>query len=210
MSRLPPFFSIIIPTYGRPSQLADCLTSLLALDYPRDRFEVLVVDDGGATPLDPVIAQFQTALDVSLLRQPNAGPSLARNMGAAHARGEFIAFTDDDCLVEPGWLRGLSHILVEAPECMVGGLTVNAAPGICATTSQLIVDLVYRHYNSDPEHARFIASNNMTMALREFRDVGGFDPTFRHAEDRELCDRWRHNGKRIVYATAARVRHVHR
>jgi glycosyltransferase involved in cell wall biosynthesis len=208
LSRLPPSFSIIVPTYGRPIQLADCLTSLSALDYPRDRFEVLVVDDGGTEPLDSVIAPFETALDVSLLRQPNAGPGPARNMGAAHARNEFLAFTDDDCLVEPGWLRELAHILVEAPECMAGGLTVNAAPGICATTSQLIVDVVYRHYNSDPEHARFIASNNMAMALREFRDAGGFDPSFRHAEDRDLCDRWRHDGKRIVYSMAARVRHA--
>ena len=128
-------------------------------------------------------------------------------MGAAHARGEFLAFTDDDCLVEPEWLRIGPHP-VGGPECTGRRSTVNAAPGICATTSQLIVDVVYRHYNSDPEHARFIASNNMTMALREFRDVGGFDPSFRHAEDRELCDRWREQGRRIVYARAARVSHA--
>jgi len=203
-----PTFTIVIPTYGRPRQLADCLRSLSALDYPHDRFEVLVVDDGGDTPLGSVIAPFETELDVSLIRQPNAGPSTARNTGAERARGEFLAFTDDDCQVEPDWLSALERVLVESPECMVGGRTINASPGICSTTSQLIVDVVYRHYNADPEHASFVASNNMALPVREFREVDGFDPTFRYAEDRDLCDRWRHRGKGIVYSAAARVRHV--
>jgi len=198
----------VVPTCERPGQLADCLKSLSALDYPRERFEVLVVDDGGETPLDAVIAPFETELDVSLIRQDNAGPGTARNTGAERARGEFLAFTDDDCRVEPGWLRALAGVLVGAPECMVGGLTLNAAPGIYSTTSQLIVDVVYRHYNSDPERAGFLASNNMVLPARGFREVGGFDPSFRSAEDRDLCDRWRHHGKRIVYTNAARVQHV--
>ena len=90
---------------------------------------------------------------------------------------------------------------------MVGGHTVNAAPQLCSTTSQLIVDVVYRHYNADPAQARFVASNNLALSTAGFREIGGFDPTYRTAEDRDLCDRWLHRGQRIVYTAAARVHH---
>ena len=204
-----PSFSIIIPTYRRPVQLRECLGALAALDYPRERFEVVVVDDGGDTPLDPVIEPYRRTLDLALVRQPNGGPAAARNAGVARAGGEFLAFTDDDCRVEPEWLRAMGRVLSDDAGCMVGGLTVNAADGIYPTMSQLIVDVVYRHYNADPDHARFIASNNMALSASGFREVGGFDAGFRASEDRELCDRWRHRGRRIVYAAAARVRHAH-
>jgi GT2 family glycosyltransferase len=200
--------SIVIPTYGRPHQLADCLWSLTRLDYPRDRLEVLVVDDGSPSALDDVVAPLRPHLALSLIRQQNAGPSVARNAGAERAAGTYLAFTDDDCLPDPGWLRAIAAVWAEAPGCMVGGLTVNGASGLCSATSQLIVDVVYRHYNADPTHARFIASNNMALPARAFREIGGFDPSFRAAEDRDLCDRWLHQGHRIIYAPRALVRHI--
>ncbi|CAN5789357.1 hypothetical protein BH24GEM1_BH24GEM1_21320 [soil metagenome] len=203
-----PSISIVIPTYSRPKQLAVCLQSLSMLDYPRDRLEVIVVDDGGETPLDSVVAPFRSALTLSLLRQPNAGPGAARNAGAERARGEYLAFTDDDCLPEPGWLAEMVRALSQAREGMVGGTTINAAPNLYATTSQLIVDVVYRHYNADPLTARFVASNNMALPARGFREIGGFDPAFRTAEDRDLCDRWLHRGGRIVHVPTARVNHA--
>ena len=167
-----------------------------------------MVDDGGETPVDPVVAPFRSHLTVTLIRQPNAGPAAARNTGAERARGEYLAFTDDDCLPDPDWLMELAQVLSRVPESMVGGTTRNAAPSLYSATSQLIVDVVYRHYNADPLRARFVASNNMALPAREFREIGGFDPDFRTAEDRDLCDRWLHRGNRIIHTPAARVRHV--
>jgi GT2 family glycosyltransferase len=205
-----PSFSIVIPSYSRPAQLAECLRALSGLEYPRDRFEVIVVEDGGDTPLGEVVAPFESNLTLTLVRQANAGPAAARNAGAERARNEFLAFTDDDCLPEPGWLTGLAEALARAPDCMVGGAIVNAATGrLCSATSQLIVDLVYRYYNPDPLRARFLASNNLALPLGGFREIGGFDPTFRTAEDRDLCDRWLHSGRHILYHPDARVRHAH-
>ena len=152
-----PSVSIVIPTYGRPGQLAECLRSIAQLDYPRDRYEVIVVDDGGPSLLDPVVAPFRAQVSLTLIRQRNAGPSAARNAGAERASGEYLAFTDDDCLLDPGWLGALAGVWKESPDCMAGGLTLNAAEGISSATSQLIVDVVYRHYNADPAHARFVA-----------------------------------------------------
>ncbi len=58
MAQRQPFFSIIVPTYNRLRQLSACVQSLTCLDYPRDRFEVIVVDDGSKTPPKAVVAPF--------------------------------------------------------------------------------------------------------------------------------------------------------
>jgi len=204
-----PTFSIVVPTYQRPDLLSKCLQAIARLDYPRDRFEVIVVNDGSDSPLDTVIVPFRPELSISLVEQPNAGPAAARNTGAARAKAEFLAFTDDDCQPEPTWLRELGECLAQAPECMVGGSTVNAETArVCSVTSQLIVEVVYRHYNADPLRARFLAGNNMAVSTSRLREIGGFDAQFRTAEDRELCDRWLNGGRRIIYHPAARIRHT--
>ena len=93
---------------------------------------------------------------------------------------------------------------------MIGGRTLNAIKNNrYSTGSQLILDIVYAYYNSDPSSARFFASNNLAIPAKRFRAVGGFDPTFRISEDRELCDRWRHHGYRMTYAPEAVVYHSH-
>lgn len=205
-----PLFSIIIPTRGRHAQLSACLASLAEQEFPRDDFEVIVVDDGSVPPVDDCVAPFSARLDLKLLAQPNAGPAAARNRGAAAARGRFLAFTDDDCLPDAGWLNALADCFDAAPDALVGGRTVNALAGNAySATSQLIIDVVYEHYNADEGGARFFASNNFAAPAKLFRDAGGFDESFRCSEDRDFCDRWRARGLRLVYAPEAVVRHAH-
>jgi GT2 family glycosyltransferase len=202
-------FSVIIPTRGRPKSLGACLEALSNLDYPRDDFEVIVVDDGSEIPPHDVVASFTDRLDVVLLTQPQAGPAAARNTGVARTKGDFLAFTDDDCAPASDWLRALAARFAEAKDVAVGGRTINALPDDpYATASQLIVDIVYAYYNTDPNRARFVASNNLAVAKDHFHAVGGFDSSFPLAsEDRELCDRWLHHGYRITYAPEVVVQH---
>ena len=208
-----PACSIIIPTYNRPRELASCLESLTRLESPAGGFEVIVVDDGGPEPLDAVVEPFHERLDLRLLRQANAGPGAARNAGTAAARGRFVAFTDDDCWPQPEWLCRLAARLERDPGLLVGGRTLNRlVDNAFATTSQVIIHVVYAFYNADPEDARFFASNNMAISRRLLEEVGGFDTrTFRNvSEDRELCDRWRHLGHRMAYVPEATILHAHR
>jgi GT2 family glycosyltransferase len=204
-------FSVIIPTCDRPEPLSVCLRSLAGQHLPKDRFEVVVVDDGGREPSERVVAVFRESLRISCLRQRNRGPAEARNAGARIAGGRFLAFTDDDCEPEPGWLAALHAVLQEEPRAMTGGRTVNSLPDDpCPRASQFIQDFVYAHYNPDPQLARFFASNNMAMAARDFWAVRGFDAGFRTSEDRDLCDRWHGSGRRMIYVPDAVVRHGHR
>src|SRR5215469_495024 len=175
----PPIFSIVIPTYNRPAQLAVCLQACARLDYPRDRFEVIVVDDGGTTPLDAVVARFHGMLTIKLLRHENAGPAAARNRGVSEARGEFLAFTDDDCAPESNWLRALASQFGASPDCAVGGQTLNAlAHNIYSEASQLLISYLFSYYNAIPRAARFFPSNNLAFPAERFRAIGGFDVTY--------------------------------
>src|SRR4051812_49763055 len=76
-----PLVSVVVPTCGRPELLGRCLAALDAQTLPRDTFEVIVIEDTG-----------------------REGPASARNRGWRRARAPIVAFTDDDCLPDAGWL----------------------------------------------------------------------------------------------------------
>jgi GT2 family glycosyltransferase len=211
MKQYQPFFSIVIPTYHRPQQLAACLQVLTRMEYPRDRFEVIVVDDGGENSLDIVLAPFRTALCMTLLRQPHGGVARARNLGVENAKGEFLAFTADDCAPEANWLSALSARFAAKPDCAVGGRIINALPGNSySTASYLLIMYLYEYYNTRADEAGFFTPNNLAIPTERFRAMGGFDASFvGQGEDRDFCDRWLHSGYRMVYAPEVVVAHAH-
>src|SRR3989304_7394040 len=205
-----PLFSIIIPTYDRQKQLSTCLKSLAGLHYPRDRFEVIVVDDGSETPLETVVSPFYKKMNVTLLTRSHAGSAATRNTGATHAKGKFLAFTDDDCMPAPDWLQVLAAHFTEKRDCIIGGRTINLlTDNIYSTMSQLILDVVYRHYNVKPHKSRFFATNNLALPANLFRVIGLFETTFTTSEDREFCDRSLYNGFQMIYAPEILVYHAH-
>jgi glycosyltransferase involved in cell wall biosynthesis len=204
--------SVIIPTFNRPVQLQTCLEALTRLRYPKNLFEVVVVDDGGSSDLNAIIGTLQDQLQVRLLKQQNMGPAGARNNGVAHAAGDFLAFTDDDCAPDENWLGVLSHSLEHDPSRMYGGHTVNALQdNVYSSASQTLIDYLYGYYNADPDRARFFTSNNMAMAKNMFITSGGFNTSFltASAEDREFCDRWLSLGCKMSYRPEAVVLHSH-
>jgi GT2 family glycosyltransferase len=204
--------SVVVPTYRRPRQLQACLEALATQDI-QENWEVVVVDDGSPEPPLPAVESLVAAHGWQLIRQANAGPSAARNRGVREARGEFVAFTDDDCLPEPAWLAKLLREAWVRPHALVGGTTVNGLTAdLFASTSQLIVDFVYEHFNADLKNGYFLASNNLLCSIALFQEVGGFDESFTRAgaEDRDFCDRWRMRGWPITWQPEARIEHRHR
>lgn len=206
-----PFCSIIVPTHARPGQLGECLAALSRLDYPKERLEAIVVDDGGGMPLAPVLERFRGSLDLKLVEQEQAGPADARNAGAALARGEVLAFTDDDCQPARDWLSRLVARLDTRRDRAAGGHTVNALrENPYARTSQLIIDVGYDQNNRDPEDARFFTTNNLVVPTAAFHSLGGFRSGWVTSEDRDFCDRWVARGFMLTYEPAAIVYHAHR
>lgn len=206
-----PQASVIIPTRNRPRAVERCLDALAEQTMPDGTFEVIVVDDGSTTPLELDAARWLGKFPLKVIRQANTGPAGARNRGVDAARGEFIAFTDDDCRPIPQWLEIMVAALQNTPEALVGGSTVNELhDDLFAEASQLIVDFVYAHFNRDPMRAYFPASNNMGLHRSNYLNSGGFDANFRVAsEDREFCDRWRMHERPLIWQQRALVRHGH-
>ena len=206
-----PGFTVVVPTRARRRRLDLCLQSLADLDYPRERLQVVVVDDASPKSPQDIIDQYRNRLDVELLGQEKAGPAVARNAGARRARHEYVAFTDDDCAPHPEWLRELASAFRARPETMLGGSTTNALEGnLFAEASQELVSYLYEYFNAAP-NVRFLTSNNMALPADLFLELGGFSASFpvAAAEDRDLCDRWLNAGGELGYAPDAIVLHSH-
>jgi glycosyltransferase involved in cell wall biosynthesis len=203
-------FSIITPTYGRAESLERLLQAVSKLDYPSERFDLIVVDDGGPTPLDETVAAYGDRLRLRLLRQHNLGPAAARNHAARQAEGRYLVFTDDDCVPEVNWLSEIEKALRAAPGAICGGRTSNLDTGnLTEQATQLLMDYLYENYNPVSRSGAFYPANNMAVPKEEFLRLGGFDERLRFGEDREFCYRWQSNGGSFLYAPHALVRHTH-
>ena len=206
-----PRVSIIVPARGRAEATRRCIQSLLALDYPADRREIIVVDDASEPPLAPTLRD----LPIEILRQDrNIGQSAARNLGAALASGAVLAFIDNDCVAESDWLRTLLPYLDDPTVAMVGGRVAapparGAVAAFEAVRSPLDMGAVATEVT--PTAA---VSYLPTCNLLARRDVllahGGFDATLRVGEDVDFIWRTLRGGHRAWYVPAGRVIHEHR
>jgi GT2 family glycosyltransferase len=204
-------FSIITPTYNRPDRLARYLDSLTKLDYPRERFEVVLVDDGSDVPIEPLADSFRDRLNIVFRNCNHGGAAMARHVGAESASGTNLAFTDDDCTPDPAWLIHLERALASTPNCGAGGRTANALQeNNFSIASQALISYLYENLNADERGATFFAANNVAFPRQRYFEVGGLDTTWPFCgEDRDLCQRWLHHGYPLVYAPDAIVRHHH-
>ena len=204
-------FSLIIPTRNRVPKLQACLAALTRLEYPRERFEVIVVNDGSSVSMEEVVQPFLNQLRGQLITQPHQGPAAARNRGARLAKGEFLVFTDDDCLPPTGWLQTLEAQFDQTPDHAVGGLLINGEPeNLYSKASHQLLDYLYAYYNLKARPPSFFTSGNLAFPGDLFHKVGGFDTSFSVAggEDREICDRWLHRGYRLSYVPEIVIYHT--
>jgi glycosyltransferase involved in cell wall biosynthesis len=208
-----PKFSIVVPTRNRPAQLTALLESLTAQHYPRERFEVIVVDDGGTTSITELVRRFDAPLQLQHLRCDHGGPARARQAGVALAQAPYLAFTDDDCRPDPNWLSALESALEQHPTCAIGGRTVNGIPkNLFSEASESLQRFLSSYFATHPREPRFFPTNNVGFAAAGFHAVGGLDRTWKNSggEDRDLCYRWQQHGFGMVFEPDMIVTHIHR
>ncbi len=198
-------FSVVVPTYHRKETLRQTLAALCAQDY-RD-CEVIVVDDGSMNETEEMLANEFPAF--CYLRQDHRGPAAARNRGIRQARGEIIAFTDDDCLAPPDWLTRLADGYVRYPDAVGGG-------GGLMAPSELLKSNVFARYEQyisrDVYHAgeeEYVGgfecpaggTANMSYKRSILLEVNGFDERFPvpAGEDADLKLRICSRGERLFY-----------
>ena len=107
-----PFVSVVVPTYNRWAQLRDCMKSLIRQTYPSERYEIIVVDDGSKDRTKQTVQEFKS---IKYIYQDNKGPSAARNAGIKIAKGEIIAFIDDDCTANKSWIENFARVFGKNP-----------------------------------------------------------------------------------------------
>lgn len=203
---------MIIPTYRRYARLAACLRSLANCDFPRQHFEVIVVDLASGAPPRGVLAPFSGQIELAMIELGMGGLASARNAGAKHAQGEYLAFIDDDCAPTSDWLTALSSQVSPESGWAVSGKTVNALPNkLTSEATQALLDYRALHYRRDAHQVSIFSASNLAVAAADFRELGGFDESIPHTQgsERDFCDRWVSSGRKIIYNDEAVVLDAH-
>lgn len=178
--------SIVIPALNEEKMIGRCLESLTGLAFARDRFEVLVVDNGSHDKTLIIAASFKDRLNLKVLQQAGVRISALRNLGAREAVGDIVAFLDADCLAPADWL---DRILALAP---TDGAGILGAHYLLPEDSSW-VGRTWHRYQEAPKSGEVshVPAGNLIMRREDFLKLGGFDETIQTNEDYELCERAR-------------------
>ena len=195
-------FSVVIPTYNGAARITVTLESLIRQKgMDQQRVEILVVDDGSTDYTKQKVAELikmHPGIKMCYLRlRENRGPAYARNIGIKHARGTYVCFTDDDCILPEDWLANFHQTFKENPEIAgVGGwytTSENAKEGLL---DKFIVfcNLPYFRLtgkSTSPTLNAFGNTANICYRKDALTTVGGFNYFFVHPafEDLELRER---------------------
>ena len=180
---------MVVPTRNRAERVRVVLDALAGQTLPRDRFEVVVVDDGSAAPLAP------SGADKLLKHDSPRGPAAARNTGWRAARAPLVAFTDDDCRPEPGWLEAGLRAHRTSPGSIVQGRT-RPEPA-----DEPILDRPHSRSIRVDSLGPFFQTCNVFYPRELLERVGGFDeriPT-PSSEDADLALRALASGAGAVF-----------
>lgn len=200
-----PMLSVIVPVWNGADQIGPCLEALRTQDAPVGSFEVIVVDNGST---DTTAEIARTFAGVIVAQEPLPGSYRARNVGVALARGEWLLFTDADCIPHQDWVRSALQASVAHPDAgVIGGrVTTFRADGgnaACADFDDL--------FSLDQERNIRVAGKCITanwLCRKEvLLTVGGFDADLKSGGDVECSRRITAAGYPIVYAPEMQVRH---
>lgn len=202
-------FSVIIPTYNRCEQLQATLKSVS--NQSIKDFELIVVNDGSTDGT----ASFLNSTKIEnliVLHQKNSGPASARNAGIKISKGDFIAFTDDDCVVPENWLSNFEKVFHQSSADVIAGFVQNASKSVFSAISQYIINYSVAYLYQKHTNTSFFTSNNIAYRREVIQSVGGFDERFKQAggEERLLNFKLILNGKKIIFSPEIIVKHFHK
>lgn len=181
--------SIIIPAFNEARMIGKCLDSLTRLDFPRDQFEVILVDNGSEDATVQIAQSFADRLNLTILEKYAVKISALRNLGANSARGEILAFLDADCLPPSTWLTDILAL------ASIDGAGVVGAHYVLPEDSTW-VGRTWHVYQEAPKagDVSHVPAGDLVMRREDFQRVRGFDESIQTNEDYELCDRVRKAG----------------
>jgi cellulose synthase/poly-beta-1,6-N-acetylglucosamine synthase-like glycosyltransferase len=205
-----PSISVVVPTRGRADLVKRCIKSLIEQDYPPERYEVIVVEDGSQVA-KAVVESLQSARTrVAYLGIPHSGAAAAYGVGLREARCDLVAFIDDDAMAPPTWLSQIASTLTQGkPQGVIGtgGRISGEYPlenfeASVSPTGELRWT-GFGPVSSPPCEVDHLPGCNMAFWRDALLEIGGFDTRFsktiswRHETD--VCLRLRRQGYRLIY-----------
>ncbi len=209
-----PTVSVVIPVRNRPEHLRACLAAVDRLDYPRDRMEVIVVDDASSDETAACAEHWSGVWPLRVVRMPQpVGAAECRNQGAAVARGVVLAFTDSDCRPHPRWLRELVPEFVRPNVVAVGGAVLPADDDTWLDRYEAVESPLMHGWVPARVRPRgavpYLVTANMLVRRQALIALGGFAP-IHPGEDVDLVWRLCERGGRVLYRPSGIVFHDHR
>ena len=202
----PEFVSVVVPVWNDALRLKTCLGALANQDYPADRYEVIVVDNGSSDDPASVVAGFP---EMQLLREPRPASDAARNAGLEAARGPILAFTDSDCIPCPDWIRcGVDALGRLARPGLIAGRIDVTVPDVTHASLAELHDLAIAFLQQRcVRRSHYGATANVFTRREVFDAVGPFRSDLLYGGDAEWGGRVYRSGRPVVYADGARVSH---
>ncbi len=204
--------SIIVPTYNRKNQLKQCLEHLQQLDYPKEKHEIIIINDISGDGTKELLEQKKEEIPnlKSINREGKNGIGSARNTGLQKAQGEYIFFTDDDCIVPQTWIQQHFEKREEHNVDVVNGVQY---PVEMNWIEAYKVASHWQHYQqtrilADPRTIESIKTNNLSLKKEILDDVGYFNEKLERAEDTELGKRILKAGYTAVTDPSLKVEHL--
>lgn len=173
------FVSFIIPAYNAHNHIGRCLEAIKAIDHPRDRFEIVIADNGSSDDTLEIAGRFTDKIII------DAATSVGRlrNLGAARSAGDLFVFIDSDCIIRPDWLKKATAYFKDDAIGAVGARTY-----VLTSEAGWIEDAwgAYRDKDRGVKEARWVISAAMAVRKESFLAIGGFDEALVSCEDVEF------------------------
>ena len=195
-------FSIILPVLNAEQTVERCIHSLISQNYPKNRYEIIVVDNDSSDNTLSVLKKYSQK--IRLLHEPKRGSYSARNKGIKHAKGSIMAFTDSDCIADKNWLSFLSRPFRNRNVMIVGG----------KISSNNLNSVLLRYFNEFGHPQQLFSNSNVpffataNMAVRKSKGMR-FNESLKSCGDLEFCSRIINKRNEIYYEPEAVVRHLY-
>lgn len=212
-----PNISIIVPVLNAERDINRCIGSLMNQNYPQDRYEVIIIDNGSVDKTISILNRYYDYHNnIKILHESNKGSYSARNTGIKNSKGEIIAFTDSDCIVSENWIRELSKgFISDNIGCVVGAVhsyqdNTNKGDTLVERFSKS-KDIMSQERTLNSNFLPYGETANVAFRKNVFHCIGYFDEIFKSGGDADIA--WRMQlltTYKLIYRPESIVEHHHR